>query len=138
VRPHLEYGCHVWDPNDKRLLENVQKFALRICAKQWDLGYDELMISLKVPSLQNRRLYHKLCTMYKIVHNLISFPLSVFVPHPNSHYANTFIQPFARTNSFLHSYVPSTISTWNSLPSNITNAPSVCTFKTHLANHCFV
>jgi len=54
VRPHLEYGCHVWDPNlqkDKRLLENAQKFALRICAKQWDLGYDELMINFNVPSL---------------------------------------------------------------------------------------
>ena len=76
VRPHLEYGCHVWDPNlqkDKRLLENVQKFALRICAKQWDLGYDTLMINFNVPSLQNRKLYDKLCTIYKIVHIIISF-----------------------------------------------------------------
>jgi len=56
VRPHLEYGCHIWDPNlqkDKHLLETVQKFALRICAKQWDLAYDELMLNFNVPSLQN-------------------------------------------------------------------------------------
>jgi len=48
---------------------------------QWDLGYDELVINFNVPSLQNRRLYHKLCTMYmyEIVHNLISFLPSVFV-----------------------------------------------------------
>ena len=25
------------------LIENVRKFGLRIYAKQWDLGYDELM-----------------------------------------------------------------------------------------------
>jgi len=106
VRPHLEYGCHVWDPNlqkDKRLLESVQKFALRICAKQWDLGYDELMMNFNVPSLQNRRLYHKLCTMYKIVHDLISFPrlflyLTPIVTMP-THLSSHLQEPI---HSFIH------------------------------------
>ena len=42
LRAHLEYASDVWDPHllkDKTLIENVQKFGLRICAKQWDLGY---------------------------------------------------------------------------------------------------
>ena len=48
---------------------NVQKFVLRICAKQWELGYDELMINFNVPSLQNRRLYHNcaLCIRLYII-----------------------------------------------------------------------
>jgi len=61
------------------LIENVQKFGLRICAKQWDLGYDELMSNLDVCTLHTRRLEHKLCTMFKIVHNLIAFP-PILVP----------------------------------------------------------
>ena len=41
VRPHLEYASDVWDPHllkDKTLIENIQKFGLRNCAKQWDLS----------------------------------------------------------------------------------------------------
>jgi len=36
IRPHLEYASDVWDPHlqkDITLMENVQKFGLRICAK---------------------------------------------------------------------------------------------------------
>jgi len=82
VRPHLEYASDVWDPHlqkDVTLIENVQKFGLRICAKQWDLGYDELISNFDVCTLQTRRLEHKFCTMFKIVHNLISFP-PILVP----------------------------------------------------------
>jgi len=35
IRPHIEYTCSVWDPHlkkDIQALENVQKFALRICS----------------------------------------------------------------------------------------------------------
>ena len=138
VRPHLEYGCHIWDPHlqkDKVMLENVQKFGLRICARQWDLGYNELLSNFHAPTLQDRRLYHKLCNMYKIVNNLISFPPSIFVPRHSSHHANTYVQPFAHSNAFLHSYVPSTVSSWNSLSSNITNQPTLPTFKSHLSTY---
>ena len=140
VRPHLEYGCHIWDPHlqkDKVMLENVQKFGLRICARQWDLGYNELLSNFHAPTLQDRRLYHKLCNMYKIVNNLISFPPSIFVPRHSSHHANTYVQPFAHSNAFLrlHSYVPSTVSSWNSLSSNITNQPTLSTFKSHLSTY---
>ena len=48
VWPHLEYASDVWDPQLQRditLIENVQKFGLRICAKQWDLGYLYIKIS---------------------------------------------------------------------------------------------
>ena len=77
VRPHLEYASDVWDPHlqkDITLIENVQKFGLRICAKQWDLGYDELPSKFDVCTLQTCQLEHKLSTMFKIVRNLISFP----------------------------------------------------------------
>ena len=132
VRPHLEYASDVWDPHlqrDIQLIKNVQKFGLRICSKQWDLRYDKLLSNFSLPNLQARRLHHKLCTMFRIVHNLISFPSSIFVPRPSRCWSNVFFQPFAHTNWFLHSFVPSTISSWNLLPANVTNAPNLPAFK---------
>ena len=38
IRPDLEYAVAVWSPHQKCLinsLESVQKFALRVCSKQW-------------------------------------------------------------------------------------------------------
>ena len=83
VRPHTEYARQVWDPHlpkDIDQLECVQKFTLHMCAKQWDLGYAELLNRFKVQSLRDRRNYLSLCTMYKVVHELVYFPHDVFVP----------------------------------------------------------
>ena len=43
VLPHLSYCSCLWDPHTKsdiNSLESVQKFALRICSKQWHSNYD--------------------------------------------------------------------------------------------------
>ena len=107
IRPYLVYASDVWDSHlDIELIGNVQRFGLRICSKQWDLGYDELLSNFSVPNLQSHRLHHKRCTMFKIVHCLISFPSSVFVPHPSRCRSNVYIQPFAPPTVFCtHSYL---------------------------------
>ena len=54
VRPHLEYAAPVWSPHlvkDITSLENVQKFALRMCHKNWDAGYQELLDLSTLPTL---------------------------------------------------------------------------------------
>ena len=48
-----------------------------MCAKQWDFGYVDL---LNLPRLVDRRNHLSLCTMYKVVHDLVYFPHDVFVP----------------------------------------------------------
>ena len=58
VRPHLEYAAQVWSPytvKDIELLEKVQRFALRICSRNYNLSYEELLDLFKIPSLQNCR-----------------------------------------------------------------------------------
>ena len=68
VRPHLEYAAPIWDPHfikDTNKLESVQRFALKMCLKQWDLGYQDFLDLSQLPTLENRRLYLKLCTLYK-------------------------------------------------------------------------
>ena len=58
VRPSLEYASQVWDPHsskDVKVLENIQKFALRIATKQYYARYEILLDTFQLPSLENRR-----------------------------------------------------------------------------------
>ena len=47
-------------------LEDTQKMALRICTRQWDLSYGDLLLNSKILTLAARREYLSLCTFYKI------------------------------------------------------------------------
>jgi len=43
IQPHLEYACQLWDHYINKMsqnLESIQKFACRVCLKQWDLSYN--------------------------------------------------------------------------------------------------
>ena len=139
VRPHFEYAAPVWDPHllkDIKSVENVQKYGLKMCLKKWDLGYQELLDLAQLPTLENRRIYLKLCTLFKITHGLFPFTSDVFAPHPNRRHYNDLpllCQPFARTNSFQSSFVPSTIAIWNHLPHDALTAHSFFSFKSHIS-----
>ena len=54
IRPFLEYACQVWNPHlakDVEKLEKVQKLALKVCVKQWDLEYTSLLFICALPTL---------------------------------------------------------------------------------------
>jgi len=106
-------------------LKNVQKFRLRICSKQWDLDYDELLSNFSVLTFSH------VDYITSSAQCLRSYPSSVFVPRPmcSRFQSNVFFQPFAHANCFLHSLVPSTIPSWNSMPTNITNALTLPAFN---------
>ena len=73
------FGIHICKRTSISL--NVYRSSLYICVqKQWDLGYAELLNCFKVPSLGDCRNYLSLCTMYKVVHELIYIPHDGFVP----------------------------------------------------------
>ena len=77
VRPHLEYAAQVWDPHlvkNIEKLEKVQRFALRMCLRQWDCGYNDLLDKAGLPTLRNRRMILKQCTAFKIHAGLLLFP----------------------------------------------------------------
>ena len=78
IKPHLEYACQLWDPflnKGMQSLETVQKFACKVCLKQWDLDYDSMLQLLNLPRLSVRREYLKLTTMYNIVSGHMYFHL---------------------------------------------------------------
>ena len=54
VLPHLEYAVPVWDPHiikHTKLLEKVQKFALKVCTKSWNSSYSSLLSQTDLPRL---------------------------------------------------------------------------------------
>ena len=80
VRPHLKHACEVWDlhlDKDIKLIEKVQKFASRVCLKQWNSSYSDM---LNIPSLKDRRKWAKLSTLYKIVHGFADYPSPPLLP----------------------------------------------------------
>ena len=98
-----------------------------MCAKQWDLGYPDLLNLLNVPSLVDHRNYLSLGTTYKVVNELVYFPNDVFVPRTTTLRSSSMLlyyQPFAHTIAFLHSFVSKTPS-WSNLPIYITHAKTL-------------
>ena len=135
IRPHLEYAAPLWDPHlqkDVDALEGVQKFAMKLITRKWDQGYAQLMQIVDLPSLQDRRLHLKLQHMFRIIHGLCDFP-SIF--HESTSYcerrarSHLLHQPFARTNAFFYSFVPSGAAAWNHLTEEQVTASSLQTFK---------
>ena len=76
IRPHLEYAAPVWDPFLNKdidlLVEDVQKFGLRVCTKSWNKDYGELLAPSRLPTLQARHQQAKLCQLYKIDHSSLA------------------------------------------------------------------
>ena len=53
IYPHLEYAAVVWDSHQVVLksLEKVQKFALRMATRNWNLDYDSLLGACDIQTL---------------------------------------------------------------------------------------
>ena len=135
VRPHLEHAAPAWNPyliKDINSLESVQKFALKVCLKQWDTPYHQLLSQACLPDLSTRRKHLSLCYFYKLINGVHLYHDLPLVPH-TSQYAlrnnHSLVQFSAHTNCFYYSFFPYVTSLWNTLPDSITSAPSIYTFK---------
>ena len=89
VRPHLEYACAVWSPyttQDIVLLESVQHRAARWIRSFWDSSVNKWSKSSIVcvhelgwPSLEVRRKYISIWTMYSIFHKRTAIDFSKYL-----------------------------------------------------------
>ena len=122
IQPDLEYAIPAWDPHQHGLinsLEAVQKFAMRVCTKQWSSNYSALLNAYGVPSLRKRRLILKLSYLYNILNGRYSLPEpSPVETRTTSHFTrshrHTLIVPRAHTtDSYFYSFFCDTPRTWN-------------------------
>ena len=120
---------------DINLVESVQRFATKICLKDWNTPYQERLQSLNMDSLVTRRKSSKLLFLFKVVHSLSSpcFPL---VPLRHN-YETRSHELSLRTNqghstTYINSFYNSTIRAWNRLPANVVTCDSGLAFKKQL------
>ena len=140
IRPDLEYAIPAWDPHQQGLinsLEAVQKFAIRVCTKQWSSNYSVLLNAYGVPSLRKRRLILKLSYLYNILNGRYSLPKPSPVEtrttnHFTRSHRHTLIVPRAHTNSYFYSFFCDTPRTWNTLPSHVVESSNADIFKRNL------
>ena len=60
-------------------VESIQKFACKVCLKQWDMNYESMLEQLDLTPLSQRRKLLKLITIYSIVNGTVYFPTGYFV-----------------------------------------------------------
>ena len=130
------YGTHTLLKTLIELLEKSQKFALRVCTKNWSATYAELLKSTNVPSLSDRRKIAKLCHLYKPVYDLTdcqNAPGPVVQRPPSYSRRRNPIQlqrVTTHSSQFQSSFYPHTISLWNNLSLNNDSLISICSFIT--------
>jgi hypothetical protein len=145
IRPILEYASPVWDPyyaKDIQLIERVQKRATRLVIGLKNLTYEERLNELKLPTLRERRTYYDLIYLYKILHGYFSYPLDHFfqispITHLRGHRLKLIKPKFTRL-ARQHFFSNRVINPWNSLPDQIIDSNTICSFKVKLFSHLFL
>ena len=121
------------------LLEDVQKFGLRMCTKSWNKDYRELLAQSRLPTLQARCHQAKLCQLYKIINGGSFFPdaptqTREFTYSSRTVHKSSLVPLHSRSLQFQNSFSPSSIEAWNSLSENVASSSSFSAFKYHLKN----
>lgn len=137
VRSHLEYGNCVWSPTrimDIEKLERVQKRATKMIFFDKQIGYEERLKSLNLPTLKYRRARGDMIETYKIITEKYESKSAnvVFIMNKNTFTRGNRFKLFPSNNynkirdNFFTNRV---INVWNSLPDNVVCAKTTNAFK---------
>ena len=138
IRPILEYSNVVWDNctiAQSTKLEQLQLDAARIVTGAVKGTKHRLLYTeTGWQTSSERRENNQLLIMYKMQNNLVPQYLSILVSRPRqTHYLlrdnNRIPTIFAKTNIYMNSFLPRTISNWNALPQQTKLATSPESFK---------
>ena len=137
VRPLLEYSSSVWDPWQKKYIEQlemVQHRAARYIMNDYahTSSVTEMLKNLGLPTLQTRRKISSLVMLYKIQSGQVRITLP---PNITPSIRNRLSIPYSRINAHLYSFFPRTARLWNNLPPDLTNCPDLETFRAGLTSH---
>ena len=146
IRPILEYGCIIYDnctSGEAELLESVQLDAARVCTGAlWNTSKHKLLEELGWATLSIRRKFFKLCTLFKIHHDLLPEYLSrgcLILAGDISRYplqnSKNWRVPFARTKKYKLSFYPSAISAYSDLSKEFSNIDNLYKFKKNTFCH---
>ena len=144
VRPILEYGHCVWNPDEEKQkglcakLENVQKRATKLLGEIKDLSYPERLRKLRLPSLEHRRKRGDAIEVYKYLHgkyNVQSPTLELNKDAITRGNSMKLEKKRPRLNIRGNYFSNRVVNLWNGLPEKVVTAPSVDAFKARLDRH---
>jgi hypothetical protein len=141
ILPMLDYCSSVWSPSllyNIVALESVQRLFTRRIPGMKYISYPKRLVSLKLPSLELRRLRSDLVLCYKILHGFVAGPPECFglivrtgVVRGNG---MRLFKEHVRIDSRKHFFSSRICSPWNSLPEEVVLSNSVFAFKKSLLN----
>ena len=137
----MEYSSSVWSHHQQELkyiVERVQRRAARYVTRRYDRkdSVTDMLHSLSWETLEQRRLKARVIMGYRIIHRLVMIPDTQLIPATVCTRGNSrkYKQLPTRTNYYKHTFFPSVIPLWNSLPETVASASSLEDFKVKLAD----
>ena len=121
---------------EAELIERSQRQAAKFVMNNFSsyASVTQMLTSLNLPTLAQCRRQERAIMLFKIIHNLVDIPANSYItPVPMTHDTRghniKFMQPMTRTDSYLHSFFPSAIKIWNSLPQYVIDSKDIDEFK---------
>ncbi len=140
VRSHLEYGNAAWCPvyrKDSERLENVQRRATKLAPALKDLTYIERLAALELPSLYYRRARGDMIETYKHMSGSYTVEARYIKMDETITRGHNFKLKKERPLKIVRQqyYSHRITNSWNMLPVEVVNAPSLNAFKNRLDKH---
>ena len=116
-------------------LEAVQRRAARFAMNCYSRHQNitDMLNRLDWPTLEKCRYHLKITMMYKIINNIVHIQPDLPLSYSNAVYTRGHYlkmqQPATRIDTYLHSFFPSSVRLWNSLPLNLIDSPSLDNFN---------
>ena len=137
VRPRLEYAATVWSPHlkkDIRKLERVQRAATKLVPELRDLGYEERLDRMQIPSLEIRRERGDLINVFRMVNGLerIGGELLKLDRGTTRGHGKKLRKDRCLRDVKKFSFPYRIVDVWNGLPATVVSAKSISKFKTEL------
>ena len=136
VRSILEFGCVIWSPYVKYLIDCIEKVQKRFCyifPYLHGLSYQSKLANLNLLSLESRRLRYKLIFLYKMLNGFCDLvPTNFFLrsgrttchlPH------DKLLIPYCKHAYRSNFFTVDVISHWNNLSISERNVTSVACLK---------
>jgi hypothetical protein len=148
IRPILEYSSQVWcniSKQDKEKLEGLQREAMRtVTGAKKGTSHQALAEEVGWQNLNDRRVYHCLCLMFKIVHGNAPLGLIEMLPENKAHRnpynirsATDLDIPKSSTEQHADSFFPNVSRLWNELPQDVKDIPSLEEFQREISPEKF-
>lgn len=116
VRSQMEFASIIWDPHmatNIHNLEMVQRRAARFVTGDFHRtsSVTTMLQQLQSPTLQERRSADRVIMMFRIVRGLVAIPTSYLTPTGTTvgGHNKRFLIPYARSDTYKHSFFPATI-----------------------------